>query len=281
MDHLPDFPENPFIPKPFVIEEKKRESPSVFSLYLRPIDQLPFYFLPGQFNMLSAIGGGEAAISIASDPTNPHILIHTLRIVGNVTKALSKLDKNDFVLVRGPYGRGWPIDLVKRKTLILVAGGIGLPPLLPLLYIAQKNKGYFKNLILLYGARTKDDLLFMPLLYKLKAEQIITLHVSVDRPSRDWKGQFGTVTALIPSISFDNKETFVFSCGPEIMMRFMARAFIQKNLPKEHIFFSMERNMKCAIGICGHCQLSPFFICKDGPVFPYEKIEHLLTVEEL
>ncbi|QSR87964.1 FAD/NAD(P)-binding protein [Methylacidiphilum caldifontis] len=281
MDHPLNPAPSPFVPQLFIVEEKKKESSSVFTLYLSSIEKKPFYFSPGQFNMLSAIGGGEAAISIASDPTDTLHLIHTIRIVGNVTQALNRLQQKDFVFVRGPYGKGWPIEQAKDKTLVLVAGGIGLPPLLPIIHKANKEKEFFKKLILLYGARTKDDLLFIPFLEKMANEKIIDLHITIDRPSRDWKGHVGTVTTLVSNLTIDPQQTVVFCCGPEIMMRFTAREFERREVPKDNIFCSLERNMKCAIGICGHCQLWGYFLCKDGPVFPYGRIQELLTIEEL
>ncbi|ACD84443.1 2-polyprenylphenol hydroxylase or related flavodoxin oxidoreductase [Methylacidiphilum infernorum V4] len=281
MDNPMPIEPNPLFPRMFIIEEKRKESPTVVSLYLRSVDDQPFDFSPGQFNMISAIGGGEAAISIAGDPTDTHLLIHTLRIVGNVTRSLNTLQKKDPVFIRGPYGKGWPTEQAQGKTLILVAGGIGLPPLLPLIYKAKQQRGYFKKLVLLYGARTKEELLFMPFLEKMAQEKVIDLHLSLDRPSPGWNGHVGTVITLVSTVQFDPQQTVVFCCGPEIMMRFAAREFERWKVPKKNIFCSLERNMKCAIGICGHCQLSAYFLCKDGPVFPYEKIQKLLTIEEL
>jgi NAD(P)H-flavin reductase len=238
-----------------------------------------YRFLPGQFNMLHLPGLGEVAISISSDPDHPETLLHTIREAGNVTKAIARLKKGDLIGVRGPYGSAWPVEKAAGHDLILVSGGLGLPPLRPVIYHVARHRQQYGQVIILVGARSPDDLLF-PDEYDAWREKDIEVIVTVDRADDSWHGHVGVVPMMFYKLRPDPRRTVVFSCGPEIMMRFVIYEALARRVPKERIYLSLERNMKCAIGFCGHCQFGPFFLCKEGPVLSFDRIEPYFGVEE-
>lgn len=239
-----------------------------------------YKFAHGQFNMLYLPGYGEAAISISSDPEKPELIGHTIRFVGNVTRAVSRLKVGDQVGLRGPFGTAWPIKHYKGHDVVLSAGGIGLAPLRPVIYEILNHREDYGKVIVLYGARTPKDLLYVDE-YPLWEEKDIEVMVTVDRADQDWTGQVGVVPMLFYRARFDTSNTVVFSCGPEIMMRFVVFEGLARRIPQDHIYLSLERNMKCGQGMCGHCQMGPFFICKDGPVYCYEELEPYFHMEDL
>jgi NAD(P)H-flavin reductase len=238
-----------------------------------------FRFRPGQFNMLYLPGIGEAAISISSDPGRPAVLQHTIRVAGNVTQAIERLRPGDAIGLRGPYGSAWPVDSVQAGDLILVAGGIGLAPLRPAIYHVMRHRDKYGKVIILVGARTPADLLY-PGEYDSWRAHDIEVIASVDRADKSWKGRVGVVPMLFYLLRPEARRTTVFTCGPEIMMRFVVYEALARRIAKERIFVSLERNMKCAIGFCGHCQYGPAFLCKEGPVLSYDRIEPFFSVEE-
>lgn len=239
-----------------------------------------YRFLPGQFNMLYMPGVGEAAISISGDPASPRQLPHTIRVAGNVTQALANLRAGDSLGLRGPFGSSWPVEQCVGKDLILVAGGIGLPPLRPVIYEVLANRERYGNVTLLYGARSSDGLLYPK--QTAAWEDSITVKRTVDRASADWHGHVGVVTALLDRLSIPRPEdTVLMTCGPEVMMWYTIRTALSRGLSKANAWVSLERNMNCAVGFCGHCQLGPEFVCKDGPVFRYDRVEPILKVEHL
>jgi NAD(P)H-flavin reductase len=237
-------------------------------------------FLPGQFNMLYAFGVGEVPISMSGDPARSEVLVHTVRAVGAVTEALCAVATDDVIGVRGPYGAPWPMDVARGADLLLVAGGLGLAPLRPALYHALNRRADYRRLFLLVGARSPADLLFRSELDGLKQRDDITVLVTVDHASMDWKGRVGVVPALLADLELDARGTVAFVCGPEVMMRFTVRELGRRGIAGDRIHLSMERSMKCAVGFCGHCQLGPSFICKDGPVLPYDRIRSLFWLRE-
>ncbi|MBN2045637.1 MAG: FAD/NAD(P)-binding protein [Anaerolineales bacterium] len=239
-----------------------------------------YRFAHGQFNMLYIPGYGEAAISISSDPEKPDRIGHTIRFVGNVTRAVSRLKVADQVGLRGPFGTAWPIEQYKGRDVVLSAGGIGLAPLRPVIYEIYNHREDYGKVVILYGARTPKDLLYVNE-FPVWEEKDIELMVTVDRADQDWTGQVGVVPMLFYRARFDTNNTVVFSCGPEIMMRFVVFEGLARRIPPEHIYLSLERNMKCGQGMCGHCQMGPFFICKDGPVYCYEELEPYFHLEDL
>ena len=254
------------------------EAPDVVTLGFTP--PAPFRFEPGQFNMLSLPGVGEVPISISGDPAADTVVLHTIRDVGPVTKALCDLRPGQRAGVRGPYGTSWPVAEAEHGDLVVVAGGIGLPPLRPALYQALHDRGRFGRVTLLYGARTPADLLFADELGGWRDSGAVDVRVTVDAAGRDWGGSVGVVPALIPDAGL-GPATTAFVVGPEIMMRFTVRALLAAGVPAGRIYLSMERNMQCAAALCGHCQLGPFLVCRDGAVFRYADLARWLTIREL
>jgi NAD(P)H-flavin reductase len=234
----------------------------------------------GQFNMLYLPGYGEAAISISSDPERPELIGHTIRFVGNVTRAVSRLRVGDQVGVRGPFGTAWPVESCRGCDLVIAAGGIGLAPLRPVIYRVLNHRQDFGRVVVMYGARTPKDLLYTEE-YARWEEHDIEVMVTVDRADQDWNGQIGVVPILFYRSRFDTQNTRVFSCGPEIMMRFVVYEGLARRISPENIYLSLERNMKCGQGFCGHCQMGPYFVCKDGPVFRFDQLEPFFNLEDL
>ncbi len=241
----------------------------------------PFEFEPGQFTMLYAPGIGEAPISISGDPANHDVITHTVRAVGKVSQALCRLRPGDRVGVRGPYGVPWPVRVAEGGDVVLMAGGIGLAPLRPVLYHLLHHRGRYESVVLLYGARSPIDLLYNQELRAWRSRYDCEVEVTVDHGGADWHGPVGVVTKLLGRAPFDGPATTAMVCGPEIMMRFSARDLIKQEVASDRVYMSMERNMQCGVGWCGHCQFGPKILCRDGPVLPYPAIEELLTVNEI
>jgi NAD(P)H-flavin reductase len=241
------------------------------------------HFEPGQFNMLYLFGAGEVAISISGSPARPENLVHTIRGAGSVTAPMLRARRGDAIGVRGPYGSAWPLEEAARTgcDLLLLAGGIGLAPLRPVIYEVLRRRREFGHLIILYGARTPADLLYRKELAAWRAHSGVTVKLIVDRAAAGWSGRVGVITALLGAVQFDPAETIAMACGPGVMMRFSYHELLRRGVGAQRVYMSMERNMKCAVGFCGHCQFSPLFICKDGPVFRADRIEPLLGIREL
>lgn len=224
-----------------------------------------FYF--GQFNMLNVLGIGEAPVSISSGPGDEGVLHHTIRKVGNVTTALDKMKVGDRVHVRGPYGHGWPMDAMRGRDVLVVAGGIGLAPLRGVIKAVVSDRRRYRNVEVLYGARTPKDLLFAREFNDWRYE--ITLHVSVDSLDGAVPGPYsvGVVTTLFPKTTVTPHNSVVLMCGPEVMMRFALRDLLQRGFGHGQLYLSLERRMECGVRKCGRCQIGPVYVCKDGPVF--------------
>jgi len=269
-------------PRPYSVQRVVKETSDTFTLELRPEGGTPaMNFAPGQFNMIYAFGVGEVPISISGDPGKPGTLVHTTREVGAVTRAMRNLEPSDWVGLRGPFGVGWPVAEARGADVVIVAGGIGLAPLRPALYQLLAARNYYGKVVLLYGTRTPADILFRRELQRWHSRFDLEVHVTVDRAMGNWKGNVGVVTTLIPHAPFDPHSTIAMVCGPEVMMRFTVQELEKRGVAPENTYLSMERNMKCAIGLCGHCQFGPTFICKDGPVFRYDRVQPLLAVREI
>ena len=274
-------PGNPMLPVPCVVERTQRETADTFTLELLPQGGGRFPFAPGQFNMLYVFGIGEVPISISGDPAFPQRLIHTTRAVGAVTKGMGKLKRGDALGVRGPFGTSWPVEEAKGCDVVVVAGGIGLAPLRPALYEILAHRERYGRVVLLYGARTTDDILYRKQLKEWRGDFDLDVHVTVDRAIGDWRGNVGVVTTLIPRVPFDPYNTVAMVCGPETMMRFTVLELERRGVPSAKVWLSLERNMKCGVGLCGHCQCGPKFSCKDGPVFPCVDVWDLMSRREL
>ena len=275
-------PIDPMLTQPHRIKSVRKETSDTFTFELRRPDgpnAVPFQ--PGQFNMLYIYGVGEVAISISGDPAETDTLVHTTRAVGTVTRAMDALRPGHVIGVRGPYGRGWPIEEAKGQDIVVVTGGIGLAPLRPLLYHVIANRGKYGRLVLLYGARTPNDILYRKELERWRGRFDMEVLITVDRSIGNWRGHVGVVTQLVPRAPFDPYNASAFVCGPEIMMKYTVEALVKRGLPSDDVYVSMERNMKCAVGFCGHCQYGPKFVCKDGPVFRYDDVKRLLDIWEV
>jgi len=269
-------------PEPFRIHRVIRETDDTFSLELRPVSgRNEFHFQPGQFNMLYVFGVGEVPISISGDPERTDTLVHTTRAVGNVTKAMKSLKIGDVVGIRGPFGTAWPVNKAEGNDVVLVAGGIGLAPLKPVVHHILTNRGRYGKVVLLYGTRTPNDILFRKELKKWRSRLDMETHITVDRAMGSWHGNVGVVTTLIGKAPFDRTACTAMVCGPEIMMRYTVLAMQKRGVKDDAIYLSMERNMKCGLGFCGHCQMGSLFICKDGPVFTYSELAGIFTKREL
>jgi NAD(P)H-flavin reductase len=276
--NIPD----PMLPQPYRVQRVRREIPDTFTLELEPEEGVEIPpFASGQFNMLYVFGVGEIPISISGDPARRRPLVHTTRAVGTVSKAMHELQPEDVIGVRGPFGSHWPIERALGKDVVIVAGGIGLAPLRPAMYQAISHREKYGKVALLYGARTPEDILYRREVEHWRAHFDLEVYVTVDHATGKWRGSVGVVTKLIPMAPFDPRNTVAMICGPEVMMRFTAAELEKRGVAADDIFVSMERNMKCAIGQCGHCQYGPHFICKDGPVFQYSHVRDLLTTWEI
>jgi len=272
---------DPMLPEPHRLERVRRETHDTFTLELKPAQGDVKPFAPGQFNMLYVFGTGESAISISGDPADTDTLVHTVRAVGTVTRAMQKLRRGDVIGVRGPFGSCWPVREAEGNDLVIATGGIGLAPLRPVIHHVLANRDKYGRAALLYGARSPRDLLFRRELERWRSRFDLEVEVTLDTASGDWRGNVGVVTRLIPAAPFDSLNAVALICGPEVMMRFSVLELQKRGLRDENIYLSMERNMKCAIGFCGHCQFGPTFICKDGPVFRYDAIRWLFGKREI
>jgi NAD(P)H-flavin reductase len=230
--------------------------------------------------MLYVFGTGEVPISISGDPVNQDSLAHTVRAVGPVTQVITHLQRGDVLGVRGPFGSSWPVEAAQGCDVVMVAGGLGLAPLRPALYHVLAHREKFGEVVLLYGARSPGDVLYSRQLDRLR-RQGAEIMVTVDRVAGAWPGEVGVVTRLIPRATFDPLNTVAMICGPEIMMRFTIAELEKLGVSQENIFISMERNMKCAVGFCGHCQFGPTFVCKDGPVFSCSQVKRFFWTKEV
>jgi NAD(P)H-flavin reductase len=270
---------DPMLPAVARVLGRRREGADVFTLDIEAPSQA--VFAPGQFNMLTAFGVGEVAISASGDPGEPDRLVHTIRAVGAVSSALTRLDAGDVLGVRGPFGRGWPMAAAAGRDVVVVGGGLGLAPLRPVLYRLLAERARYARITLLFGARSPADILFHHEIEEWRRRLDIGIEVTVDHADADWHGHVGVVTTLMKAADFDPLRTIAMVCGPEVMMRFAIAALRDAGVPDDAIYLSMERNMKCAVGFCGHCQFGTVFVCRDGPVFRYDQIRSLITVKEL
>ncbi len=271
------------VPLKFRVRRKVKETRDTWTLVLEPDGTgargLPFQ--PGQFNMLYAFGRGEAPISFSGDPAKDGVTVHTVRAVGAVTRTICGMKRGDVIGVRGPFGSHWPVREAEGNDILIIGGGIGLAPLRPALYAVLANRKKYGRVVLLYGCRTPDDILFRKELEKWRGRFDLDVDVTVDHAGGDWYGNVGVVTRLISRSTFDPFSTVAMVCGPELMMRYTAQELLKQDVDAGNIHLTMERNMKCAAGFCGHCQYGPEFVCRDGPVFPYERIERLFMKREI
>jgi NAD(P)H-flavin reductase len=271
---------DPMLPHVVRVLDRRREGSDVWTLDIAPEEGAPF-FAPGQFNMLTAFGVGEVAISLSGDPAELGRLVHTIRTVGAVSAALTRLDAGDLLGLRGPFGTSWPMAEAAGRDVVIVAGGLGLAPLRPVLYRLFAERVRYGKITLLFGARSPADVLFRYEIESWRRHLDIGIEVTVDHADSRWHGHVGVVTTLIKRADFNPLHTIAMVCGPEVMMRFAIAALGDTGVADDAIYLSMERNMKCAVAFCGHCQFGTVFVCRDGPVFRYDQIRRLLTVKEI
>lgn len=266
---------NPLKPMKAVLKDVKEENVDIKTYTLEVGNGYPGGSSPGQFNMLGYPGIGEAPISFSALSHNGEIG-HTIRAVGMATRFIEKLEKGVSVLVRGPYGRGWPMEAAKGKDLVLVAGGIGLAPLRPVINEIMERRTDFGAVSVLFGARNEKGLIYTGE-YKAWQKAGISLGISVDELAtrKPWKYNVGLITTLVDKLELSPERVVAFVCGPEIMMRFVIRGLMIKGVSASDIYVSLERRMKCGVAQCGHCQHVGLFVCKDGPVFSYREVEGL------
>jgi NAD(P)H-flavin reductase len=269
------------VPRLWRVAAARPEIAGTTTLDLEPADGDGLTVAPGQFTMLSVFGVGESAISVSGDPTTPGLLRQTVRAAGAVTSALAAARPGDLLGVRGPFGRGWAVDRLAGRDVVIVAGGIGLAPLRPLVHTVLARRAETGRVALLYGSRTPDDLLYAGELRDWRSRFDLDVQVTVDRAGPGWHGEVGVVPALVRRLAVDPGNTVAYVCGPEIMMRHTAQALVARGLPTERIELSLERTMRCGVAMCGHCQLGPFLVCRDGPVLPYSAVRPLLTAREV
>lgn len=272
---------NPHRPREAEIVARDDESPSTFSWHLRLLDDAPFDFSPGQFNMLYLFGAGEVPISIVSQDPAQQTFMHTLRAAGRVTSAMQRLCAGDLIGLRGPYGRGWPMDAAIGRDLVIVTGGLGCAPAVSIVHRVLAERERYGRVSILQGVKHADDLIWREQYAAWAQQRDVEVLLAADVATPGWPGHVGLVTALFDRLDDLDRDAVAMLCGPEVMMRAAATELHARGLDAEHIHLSMERNMQCAIGHCGHCQFGAHFVCQDGPVFAWPEVRALLDVRGL
>lgn len=274
-----DWPRNCQLPREAEIIERIEETPTIFTLRLRYTnlgEQEMCCFAPGQFNMLYLPGVGEVPISIVSDPEEGCLYDHTIRAVGRVTRGLAKLQAGDRIGVRGPYGRGWPVDEAMGKDLVIATGGLGCAPVVSVINYVMRRRTEYRRLVIMQGVKHADDLIWQERYEKWRQLKDTQVLLAASDGGSSWRWYHGHVTVLFDKADFDPANSVVMMCGPQPMMAAVAQDMLQRGVPESSLWLSMERNMQCGVGVCGHCQLGGKFICKDGPVFSYDQVKSLL-----
>jgi NAD(P)H-flavin reductase len=279
-ERLSGQPAGAMVPRIFRLADRRQDTADTFTMMLEPTDNVVLEFIPGQFTMLSAFGVGEVPISVSSAANVDGPLQHTIRDVGAVTHALSSTPVGSLVGIRGPYGTGWDVADGEGGDVVLVAGGIGLAPLRPAVLEVLRHRQRYGRVVLLYGTRSPEAVLYADELRRWDNLGVEVL-VTVDYGTPEWMGRVGLVTTLIKRAGFDPRAALALVCGPEVMMRYAAAALIERGVRPEKVRVSLERNMRCGVGLCGHCQYRELFVCQDGPVLPFNQVTGLLGIREL
>ena len=266
-------------PQPFCVAVREQDTADTWTLTLEPVSGDGPEIAPGQFMMVYAFGIGEVPISVSGPPFHSGAVVLTVRAVGAVSRAICASEPGTSLGLRGPFGNAWPIDAAAGGDLVVVAGGIGLAPLRPVVLRALERRAHYRNASVLYGARTPGDLLYTAQMEEWR--DAIDVAVTVDAPSEGWEGRVGVVPQLVSTAAFQPAATTAFVCGPEVMMRYTALALLERGVAAERIMISMERHMDCGVGLCGHCQLGATLICRDGPVYTYAEASGWFEVREL
>ena len=269
-------------PSAAVVSSVTKETHDTFTLTMEPGNGAPLHaFQPGQFSMLYVFGTGELPISISGDPEEEGRLVYTVRSVGVVTHALVTKRPGEMVGIRGAFGTAWPLKEARGRDVLVVAGGIGLAPLRPALYYILRHRGDYGKVTVLYGARSPADILYKKQLSAFGYVPETKVLTTVDYGGLSWRGYVGVVTTLFRYVNLLPDKTTAMVCGPEIMMRYVLRELELRGMAASNVYLSAERNMKCAVGFCGHCQMGPFFVCKDGPVFASDRLRPWMDRYEL
>lgn len=266
---------NPYLIQSAIIVDKIREAEDVDTYRLRFVDEQvrrSYRFAAGQFNMVYLFGVGEVAISIVSDPDEPESLDHTIRVVGRVTKAIARLQTGDELGIRGPFGQGWPLDATQGKDVVIVTGGLGCAPVVGAIEYIFRRRSQYGTVKILHGVKTPRDLLYRERFDAWRRQPDTEVLLTSDQPHKTWRYHVGVVTELFEQVVVNPARTMVLMCGPEIMMRLGVPILMQRGIPATAIYVLLERHMECGIGLCGHCQLGPYFLCKDGPVMRYDRV---------
>jgi NAD(P)H-flavin reductase len=267
---------NPYLPREAEVVSRTAESPDTFTLGLRLTDGAAYDFAPGQFNMLYLHGCGEVPISVVGDDRQAGTLTHTIRAVGRVTHGLEVLKAGDRIGLRGPFGRGWPMHAAEGHDLVVVTGGLGCAPSVSIIHHVLAHRARYGQLSILQGVKHSDDLIWRAQYDAWAAMPDVDVLLAADIAEPGWHGQVGLVTALFEQLRIGSRKTIAMLCGPEIMMRAAADGLLGMGVDESMIYLSMERNMRCALGHCGHCQFGAAFICRDGPVFSLPEVRPLL-----
>jgi anaerobic sulfite reductase subunit B len=274
----------PAVPCFYRVASRREDTGDTVTVELTEPDGPVPAFTPGQFAMLTALGVGEVPISVSglgdSGGGRARRLEHTLRAVGAVTRALCAVRPGGLIGVRGPFGTGWDVASAAGRDIVIVAGGIGLAPLRPVVLTALADRSRYGRIVLLAGTRTPGDLLYADELEQWRRDGV-EVAVTVDHADSGWGGEVGLVTALIKPAGLAPGNSVAFVCGPDIMMRVTADALAALGIPAGRIRVSLERNMRCGAAWCGHCQLGPLLVCRDGPVVSYDQAAALMRVREL
>lgn len=271
----------PVLARILQVKEENFNTRTVTLEFLDEALRSSYRFVPGQFNMIYVPGVGEAAISISSNPHNVRKLEHTIRLVGTVTRAIGHMRVGDLVGLRGPFGRGWPLERLPGQDVVILGGGIGLAPLRPVIYWLLEHRDVCRRVVILYGCRTPEDRLYAEELEAWAGDPGLDVLVTVDNATAGWTGPVGVVTHLMRRVKVNAQRTIVMVCGPRILNRVAAWNFLQLHVPPTQVYISLERNMNCGFGRCGHCQYGATFVCRDGPVFCFQDIADIFAKEEI
>lgn len=270
----------PYTVHPARILARRIEAEGIYTFVMRFVERevrRAYRFTVGQFNMLYAYGVGEVPISIVSDPAEPVRLEHTIRIAGRVTNVMGQWEVGATVGVRGPYGNGWPLEAARGRDVIIITGGLGCAPVVGVINYIIRRRDEYGTLHILHGVKTPNDLLYRERFDAWRRQPRTRVYLTTDRPDKSWRYRTGVVTTLFDELAVDSS-AIVMMCGPEAMMHYAVHILRDRGIPPDAIYLSMERHMQCAVGLCGHCQVGPYFVCKDGPIFPYTAVQHWLGV---
>ena len=270
--------DNPFRPIDAQLLKVTTETPNIKTFSFKPAQ--PLEFLAGQFVSITVPGFGEAPFTPSSSPAVKETFEVTVMKVGSVTERMHGYSGGEELGVRGPLGKPYPLEEYKGREILVLGGGVGMAPLRALMFALLEKVADYKRIVLCYGARTPADLVFKELLKEWQGRSDIEVHITVDKGDEGWKGNVGVVTTLLDKVKLDTQNGVAVCCGPPVMMKFGTLKLKEVGYPDKNIYLSMEKNMSCGLGMCGHCRLGPFYVCQHGPVFTYDKLKDLEGIWE-